>query len=205
MSFSQALQLEMIKFALGLVTLSVGWFFGQRIVAAWDIRKKRQELDIAAARDFHNLYGEFREVSRLWRAFMYVGTNGNEINFAPELRLEFMRRAATAEGRIESLIVKLATERKLSPAEMRTLGLFRQAYQRLREAIRNGERFDWTRSSPEYALHNELTSQVAFMIDQKRIRRQATSADAAKQLRSIAGVEPEEWEREVRAHRTVTA
>jgi hypothetical protein len=198
MTFHQELFLEVVKFALGLGTLSLGWFYGQQIVAYWDIRKKRQELDIAAARDFHNLYGEFREVSRIWRAIKYDDSTGTKIEFEPQVRLELMRRAASAEGKIESLIVKLASERELTGQEIKTLGLFRQAYQRLREAIRNGDRFEWTRGSPEYHLYNTLTSTVAFLIDQEKIRRQTSSVKAAKQLAQIAAVTPQAWDQAVK-------
>lgn len=194
MTFHQTLLIEVLKFVLGIGTLSLGWFYGQRIVAKWDVLKKRQELDLAAARDFHNLYGEFREISRLWRAFVYEDAAGTKIKFDPSLRLELMRRAATAEGRIESLIVKLATERELETDEIRTLGLFRQAYQRLREAIRNGDRFDWTRNSREYLLYNELSSRLAHMIDRESVRRQITAAKAAEQLQQIAAVPPQAWD-----------
>jgi len=116
-----------------------------------------------------------------------------------------MRRAATAEGKIESLIVKLATERELTPDEIRTLGLFRQAYQRLREAIRNGDRFDWTRNSRKYLLYNQLSSRVAHMIDGENTRRQTSSTKAGEQLHQIAAMAPEAWDEVVTSLPAATA
>ena len=49
------------------LVLAATWFLGQRILNSWDLRKKRQELDIAAATQFQQLYGEAKEVARLWR------------------------------------------------------------------------------------------------------------------------------------------
>lgn len=45
-------EVELLKIAVTVLLLPAGWFVGQRIVVAWDIRKKRQELDIASAESF---------------------------------------------------------------------------------------------------------------------------------------------------------
>ena len=197
MTLREEIVLELIKFGLTLATLAVGWYFGLRIVTEWDIRKKRQELDIAAAEAFHGLYGEFREIARLWRTYKYEGNPDTRVRFPADLRFDLVRRAAAAEGRVEALIVRLATGRVLDRDAVRTLGLFRQAYQQLREAIRDDKRFDWTRPTREYALYNELTSRVAHLIDETLPVRQEDAKEAARALGLIAAVEPADWQREL--------
>jgi hypothetical protein len=55
-------QVQFEVFKTGLSVLSVlfslllGWFIGQPIIAYWDMKKKRRELDIAIATQFHKLY-----------------------------------------------------------------------------------------------------------------------------------------------------
>jgi hypothetical protein len=59
--------------------------------SASSLKKKRQELDIAAATNLHKLYGEFKEVSRLWRASLYDAPNPPKIAFPAELLLQILR------------------------------------------------------------------------------------------------------------------
>ena len=152
MEFIDSVKLELIKTGFTCLTLVLGWFIGQRIIVYWDIMKKRQELDIEAATQFHLLYGEFKEVSRLWRAFSYPD---KKVSFSKDVPSDLLKRASAAEGGIEAIILKLATERILDGEDIRTLGLFRQAYQKLREAIREDEDLEWTHDSKEYKLYNE--------------------------------------------------
>ena len=56
--------LEAIKTLMSALLLLLSWLVGQKIVARWDVIKKQRELDIAVARDFQKLYGEFKEISR---------------------------------------------------------------------------------------------------------------------------------------------
>lgn len=190
MQFSENVWLEVIKTGLSLLLLAIGWFIGQRIVAYWDIKKKRQELDIATATQFHKLYGEFKEVSRLWRAFKY---RQKKLAYPESMPMELQRRAAAAEGELEAIIVKLAVERRLDEDEKKTLGLFRQAYQKLREVIRGDEDFIWTHETPEYKLYNVLASKTAYIIFSKKAKKHRRSADAADALLEITSQGPKAW------------
>ena len=183
MQFWDSVQLEMIKTGLTCLTLGLGWFVGQRIIAYWDMRKKRQELDIASATQFHQLYGEFKEVSRLWRVFSFTGDRSKKLALPEDMPLELLRRATAAEGNVEAIIVKLATERVLKEEDIKTLGLFRQAYQKLREAIRNGEPLEWIYGTPEYTLYNDLASKVACIISPNRTGRRPKLTEAPNILR----------------------
>ncbi len=154
-------------------------------------QKKRQELDIATVTQFHKLYGEFKEVSRLWRAFKYPE---RKLVYPESMPMELQRRAAAAEGELEAIIVKLAAERRLDRDEKKTLGLFRQAYQKLREAIRGDEDFKWTHETPEYKLYNDLASKTAYIIFSKQAIKHLQSADAADALQEITSHGKKAWE-----------
>jgi hypothetical protein len=128
------------------------------------VRKKHQELDIETAMQFHKLYGEFKEVSRLWRVFSFTGQRVTNIIFPDTTPWDLLKRATAAEGVVEAIIVKLASERVLAEEDIKTLGLFRQAYQKLREAIRDGASLKWTYGTPEYTFYNDLASKAAYII-----------------------------------------
>jgi hypothetical protein len=191
MEFYDYVWLEVIKTGLVCLTLGFGWFVGQRIISYWDIKKKRQELDIATAREFHRLYGEFKEVSRLWRGFCFTG---KKVAYPQTLPMELLRRAAAAEGGIEAIIVKLATERILETEDIKTLGLFRQAYQKLREAIRDDKCLEWTHGTPEYELYNDLASKSACIIVSNGTRRRSQPAESSAVLKEITDIRPGAWE-----------
>jgi hypothetical protein len=171
-SFGSKVLLEAIKTVFSLILLVIGWLGGQSIIEYWDYRKKRNEIDIASAQRFFELYGEFKAIIRLWRVMHYnthppgglVGMNSIPIPQPEVTRWELLKRAAAAESGVESLILKLTAERMLKENEMRTLGLFRQAYQRLRESIREDRLLHWTYQSKEYVLFNNLAMGFARMI-----------------------------------------
>lgn len=192
MEFWNYIKPELIKTAFAFLTLAFGWFIGQRIIAFWDIRKKRQELDIGTATQFHKLYGEFKEVSRLWRTFTYTG-RGKKLTFTKTVPLELLRRAAAAEGGVEAIIVKLATERRLKEEDIETLGLFRQAYQKLREAIRAKEPLEWTYNTREYTLYNNLAGKTACIISTSKTKRRCKMAESPKILQKITKIQADHW------------
>ncbi|VVB64838.1 Uncharacterised protein [uncultured archaeon] len=61
-------QLEIVKAFLTIivlfVTIFVSWKFGQ---VQWNIYQKKRETDIDILQKFYLLYGEFKEVSKMWR------------------------------------------------------------------------------------------------------------------------------------------
>jgi putative (di)nucleoside polyphosphate hydrolase len=200
-NFWDNVQLELIKTGLAIVTLGIGWLIGQRIIKFWDTKKKRQELDIATSREFHKLYGEFKEVSRIWRTVTYEGPRDQELKFPAGTRLELLKRSSASEGGIEAIIVKLATERDLTDAEIKNLGLFRQAFQELRAAIRAGRRFNWDNGTPDYVLYNDLAAKVARIIYTEtgfwsREPSLPPSKDVHLTLRNITAITAADWQAE---------
>lgn len=125
---------EMLKavpsLVVALVTLSLGWLVGHRLTARWDERKKRRELDLLALGAFYDAYGQFCSI---WKSWDGVSASLREDD---QFQSEMLSRAAEAEGKVESLLVRVASERSLSERECLLLGCFRQAFQSLRKSIR---------------------------------------------------------------------
>ncbi len=44
---------------VAIITLSLGWFIGQRLTHYWSVRQKNRELELSMANDFYKLYGIF--------------------------------------------------------------------------------------------------------------------------------------------------
>jgi hypothetical protein len=191
-----SLFIELIKNAFTpLLILGMTWFVGQRILAYWEIKKKRKELDIATTTQFHQLYGEYKEVWRLWKVFK---TKLNEEFTAPEhTRWELLKRATSAESKFEAIIVKMATERVLRLSEAKNLGLLRQGFQQLRESIRDGVSFDYNYKAPEYILFNELACEVAITISSDRKQELSEAVDASRNFINITNVRLRDWEEAV--------
>lgn len=118
---------------VALLTLSLGWFVGNRLTAHWDERKKRREMDLLALGVFYEIYGQFFAIWKLWSGVL------TSLPPDEEFRRGLLERAAEAEGRLESLLVRLASERKLSARDCTLLGCLRQGFQSLRESVRDSE------------------------------------------------------------------
>jgi hypothetical protein len=118
---------------VAVLTLSLGWFVGNRLTARWDERKKRRELDLVALGVFYDIYGQFFAIWKLWSNALASLLDDDDF------RRSLLDRAAEIEGKLESLLVRLASERTLSIRDCTLLGCFRQAVQTLRESIREKE------------------------------------------------------------------
>ena len=148
---------EVPKLISGLFLLGLAWLVGQRISMRWNMRQKQKENELQAARDFHGLHGEFFAIWKIWN--YYVRDVGADQ--LPDLsRSSLLDRACSAEGKLESLLVRLACDGKLEPAEIAVLGQFRQLYQQLRQAIRDNRALAWDHSdNPPTILHLKMPHQ----------------------------------------------
>jgi hypothetical protein len=135
------------------------------------------------------LYGEFFAVWKLWNYYVRdVGPNALE----DASRWQLLLRACEAEGKLESTLVRLACERPLNAADVEVLGSFRQRYQELREAIRDGQPLTWDSSEhPSYVHFKSLAPQVASLIVGSG-RNVPTGHAAAAVLKEITS---NKWER----------
>jgi hypothetical protein len=183
--------LEAIKALFGLGLLAAGWFVGQKIIANWDLRKKQQELDISTAVQFQQLYGELKEVGRLWRESQKP--EASRIRLPKELCWSLLAKGANAESKYEAVAMKLASERVLSRSELAALGLFRQACQQLRQSIRENQGVSWSDYGTAYFLFNDLAAEVTCLIASPRPRKSISSEVARENLAAIAKVRGRHW------------
>src|SRR4051794_28878258 len=100
--------IEVFKTAL---TLAATLIIGPPILALWERRKKQNEIDLSSLTQLHRIHAEFRSVGRLWRGFAIGQPEDAPVTVPDEPHWQLQLRAAAAEGEMESLVVKLATER----------------------------------------------------------------------------------------------
>jgi hypothetical protein len=174
-------QIEVLKTLLSACTgLAVGWF----VTYKWQAKQKKREADSLTAKSFYELYGESFAVWKLWE-FEFQSNYPDESR-----RLSLLERACLAEGRMEAVLVAISCERPLTPDQVKTLGMFRQGYQTMRESIRDNKRIDWPGSEDrQYHEFKKLASKLgALLVDSNK--------DRSKQLLEITS---NDWEAKWRA------
>jgi hypothetical protein len=144
---------------LVLASLCLIWFIGYRISDRREMQRFRRQLDLASVEAFYKLYGEFFAVWKLWDAALrFPGSVPSQADHRRDLLL----RATVAEGSLEALLVKVTSERRLTPEQQKDLGRFRQGFQTLRQAIREDKSLSWLGSEdPEYVRFKSLALAVA--------------------------------------------
>lgn len=202
MKFWDSFQLEIIKWILGILSLLITWVIGQKILLDWEEKKKKKELDITTINQFQHLYGEFRSIWRVWRAckFHTDEKNAQKRQLTPpdnNLSWELLDRASKAEGGVEAILIKIATERRLCQCDLKCLGLFRQAFQTLRQDIRENKAKGFSRTSPEYYLFDELSCEILNILSFGEMLKKANSDLANKQYREIKNYSRENWDKAV--------
>ena len=81
-------------------------------------------------------------------------------------RLQLLERISNAEGRMEALFIKIASEKSWRNDDWSELGKFRQAFQLLRNRIRCNESLGWNSSEdPEYLTFKRLACFVATRLN----------------------------------------
>lgn len=166
-----------------IVTLGLTWIVGQRIVVYWEARKKQREIDLATSGQFQQLYGETKQLNKLYRTY---AKNPNGREYPNDISWHFVQLASDVESKVEALIVKLATERYLAPVDVEALGLFRQSIQQVRSDIRDHKERTFIGQEPGYTIFNELACDVAHIIANGKFCDELTKSDARTNLRSIA-------------------
>ncbi|MEV0029827.1 hypothetical protein [Nocardia sp. NPDC050793] len=104
---------------------------GGAVGLLWATIRHRKELDREALSRFHDVYGAWFVVWKTWSAMC-------EGKVRTATREDLLERAAATEGQFEALLIKIATERRLSNKEIERLGRFREGYQQLRNTIEAG-------------------------------------------------------------------
>lgn len=167
-----------INLAVALAALGAGWLVGQRLTYQWNLRQKRRESDLATAADLQRLYGDFFAVWKQWNP----AAGGTDEAY----RRDLLRRAAEGEGLLERVLVKLATERRLSAADREALGQFRHAYKQLRYAINQNRKLGWHFDDhPEYLAFKRLGAAVTLIVHREPGRAAVTPHEAFAALKDV--------------------
>ena len=156
---------EFIKFIFVALTLLLTWFIGNRISIRWAIIQRKKEIEIDTLNEFYKLYGEFFSMWKLWRLTLNSSKeDGKEAQYE-EVKHRIERESFIAEGRVEAILVKIASEKRLNDTQLEILGRFRQAYQRLRECMRENKDLPWFNSDYfEYSTFKRLSYLVSRVI-----------------------------------------
>lgn len=183
-----------------LIIALLGWFIGLRLSTSWSLRQKRKELDLATARDFHAIYGQFFAVWKLWAAAHFKPHTDKPIDPPPpeEAWREVLRRACDVEGSFESMLVRIVCEKALSDEEIADLGILRQLFQELRESIRDRVALDWwsSETGPYVGFKTRAARLASLIVADKDPPTKEESATRLLEITSNA------WE-EVVAKRTL--
>ncbi len=149
----------LISLGTGCIILALGWLVGNNLTYRMNIRQKRREIEIDRANQFFQLYGEFFAI---WKLYNHLLIH----HFLNDTRyIEILKRASDAEAGIEAILIKIASDKKLSQNDIETLGNFRQSYQFLRETICNKRQIDWYYCNHyQYKRFKELSCKVANML-----------------------------------------
>ena len=194
------MKLELFKAALGLfvsvVTLALGWAVGQRLTMNWNLVQKQRETEMENLHQFHLVYGEFRELSKTWR--LVKKDEAVADTQRPAVRWGLLTRACALESKVESINIKFASEKRVTEDEnLRTLGLFRQAIQRLRESIRDEVITPSSSRGIDYEYFNDLAARVAVLISCPPEGPRPDAELASRQLSKIADVSLQDFDNDL--------
>ena len=167
------------------IAVGLAWLVGNRLSFKWDLRRKYRELDVESLQEFYRLYGEFFSLLKLWDSWKRRAIPDTTDQPALDHILE---RATNAEGRLEALLLKIASERELGIAEQDILGAFRQGYQTLRESMREDRAVNWNYSNYEpYAAFKVLACAISNFLSADRPvnLRQVPSESSVRSFRQL--------------------
>ncbi len=186
MDFDQQLKLELIKLGITFLTVVV---VGTGLTAYWAARQKRREIELLDLSKFYEYYGSFLTVLRMWN----ISKSYPTIDAPSDVRWTLLQQATEAEGGIESILVRLAAERKLTQQDREKLGQFRQSFQTLRESIKDDEVVEWAPSNhPEYVTFKEGASYLASFLGKGDLWRPSRKQTAE----SLLEITSSKWEPE---------
>lgn len=156
-----AIGFEMMKALIGpVVAVGLAWLVGNRLSAEWALRQRRREHSLASVAEFYRLYGEF---FALWKLCNYAFRDADH-EMGDDTLWDLMRRAAALEANGEAILLRIASELTLSDDDIKTLGLFRQGVQLLRQSIVKQRILGWSSSEHrEYQAFKGLSVGVAAL------------------------------------------
>lgn len=186
--------LEVFKALLNLGLLIFTWTLGKQLLSYWEDRQRLKEVSLELRRGFHIAYGEFKSLVRTWK-LLDKPVTGEEGWSA------LVRDAVEAEGRLEALLSDVSSLKSLTPHEVTILGLFRQGYQTVRQAVTKGEQSEVPQDfkQTQYKLFNDLMTAVSRLAISQR--RQPSDEEARKTFAQVIDVRSSEWRKAVELRR----
>ena len=185
-------EFELAKLILGpLLTAGFAWAVGNRISAAWSHRQKHREYSLSVTAEFYHVYGEFFAI---WKLANYSFRHSRP-EITQEYILNLIQRAANMEARVEAMLLRVASELQLTPAEIRVLGLHRQAVQLLRLSIIRRQQLDFFGpGQAKYELYKKLSVEVGDLVASLGQRDRPEATRAKTQMTAITSSKWEvEW------------
>jgi len=178
-----AIGFEIVKALIGpVVAVGLAWLVGNRLSSEWAIRQRRRENSLASVAEFYRLYGEF---FALWKLCNYAFRDADHETDDTTL-WDLMRRSAALEANGEAILLRIATELTLTDDDARTLGLFRQGVQLLRQSIVKQRILGWSSSEHrEYQAFKGLSVGVAALATKVGTGTAPSVHVAQRQLREI--------------------
>lgn len=178
-----AIGFEIIKALIGpVVAVGLAWLVGNRLSSEWAIRQRRREHSLASVAEFYRLYGEF---FALWKLCNYAFRDSDH-EMDDATLWDLMRRSAALEANGESILLRIASELTLSEGDIRTLGLFRQGVQLLRQSIVKQRILGWSSSEHrEYQAFKGLSVGVGALAAMVGSGKVPPVEKAQQQLREI--------------------
>jgi hypothetical protein len=178
-----AIGFEMMKALIGpVVAVGLAWLVGNRLSAEWALRQRRREHSLASVAEFYRLYGEF---FALWKLCNYAFRDADH-EMGDDTLWDLMRRAAALEANGEAILLRIASELTLSDDDIKTLGLFRQGVQLLRQSIVKQRILGWSSSEHrEYQAFKGLSVGVAALAAKVGSGTAPPLDKAQRQLREI--------------------
>jgi hypothetical protein len=192
-------EVELLKSGLSLlvalVSLGATWLIGLRLTANWNLRQKKNELNLSTLQAFHTNYGDFKELVKIWR--LVKKSIAVPVKVPPEERWILLKRACALESKTEALVLRATSERLLTASQLETLGLYRQAMQSIRESIRDDVACPLGSRGTEYMLLNQLAPAVASILSAELSPKAPPPEVAKLQLGLVTSVTSHRWKREV--------
>lgn len=170
--------------AIALISLAFTWLIGHRLTTYWALRQKRKELALIAIERFYGHYGEFCAIWKLWnQALKELASTPDKLE---ERRRSLLDRATAMEAGVEAMLLKVASEQLLSVGEQAELGNLRQAFQVVRECIRDNHPIAyWSSESSQYIEFKRLACAFGTILGSSRSRREPNPEEAATAFSEI--------------------
>lgn len=132
----------------GVVVAVVVALFALFVIGRFERRRAeddaRTERDLAAATSLYQAHGDLFAAWKLWEFHSRYGKHGRPLS--DNRRSEIVGLAASAEGRCESLLIRIALEHDLDRHQEAALWCLRMSFKELRYAIRDDRPLNWWRS-----------------------------------------------------------